>query len=242
MSILRNEKEPRSEASGSHKPKREWTRFKNRSGGTAHYKPEEASRTGNKPNKIRANVVSPTNQGPPKDKPQQGYKNNKQYTKHVKKLSRKQIDMLRAEGKCFNCREAGHKQRNSPRLQSMKPPKMAIKAGAIGFTLLEKLVETSEESDVWVGSMLIIRNDPITEELAELKEIEFEAHRLCKEAWGEDPLWYQEETRFECKYSVCGCDKEVDICNWVTGEIRTIAIDKIGNPAFNITVNCLPSV
>ena len=104
------------EASGSRKPKREWTRFKNRSGGTAHYKPREVSQTGNKPNKIQANAVSPMNQGPLRDKPQQGYKNNKQYTKDDKKLSRKQMDMLRAEGKCFNCREAGHKQRNCPRL------------------------------------------------------------------------------------------------------------------------------
>ena len=145
------------------------------------------------------------------------------------------MDMLRAEGKCFNCREAGHEQRNCPRLQSMKLPMTAIKAGAIGFASLEKLVEMSEESDIWVGSMSIVRNDPIAEELVELEEIEFEAHRLCEEAWGEDPLWYQEETRFECKYSVCASNKEVDICNRVIGEIRTIAIDKISNPAFNIT-------
>ena len=104
----------------------------------------------------------------------------------------------------------------------MKPPKTAIKAGAIGFALLEKLAKTSEESDVWVRSMSIARNDPIMEELVELKEIEFEAHRLCKEAWGEDPLWYQEETRFECKYSVCASNKEVYICNQVIGEIRMI--------------------
>ena len=83
--------------------------------------------------------------------------------------------------------------------------------------------------------MSIVRNNPIMEELAELEEIEFEAHRLCEEAWGEDPLWYQEETRFECKYSVCASNKEVDICNQVTGKIRTIAIDKIGDPAFDIT-------
>ena len=234
VSILRNEKEPRSEASGSRKPKREWTWFKNRSGGTAHYKPREASRTGNKPDKIWANTVSLTNQGSSRDKPQQGYKNNKQYTKDDKKLSRKQMDTLRAEGKCFNCREAGHKQRNCPRLQSMKPPKMAIKVGVIGFASLEKLAEMSEESDVWVGSMSIVRKDLIVEELAELEEIEFGAHRLCKEAWGEDPLWYQEETQFECIYSVCASNKEVNICNRVIGEIRTITIDKISNPAFNI--------
>ena len=138
------------------------------------------------------------------------------------------------EGKCFNCREAGHEQRNCPKLQSMKPPRMAIKAGAIRFALLEKLVETSEESNVWVRSMLIARNDLIMDKLAELEEIKFKAHRLCKEAWGEDPLWYQEETWFKCKYSICVSNKEIDICNQMTGKIRTITIDKIGDPAFNI--------
>ena len=158
-SILRNEKEPRSEASGSQKPKREWTRFKNRSRGTTHYKPGEVSWTGNKPNKIQVNVVSPTNQGPPKDKPQQGYKNNKQYTKDDKKLSRKQMGMLRAEGKCFNCREAGHEQRNCPRLQSMKPPKTAIKAGAIGFASLEKLAETVTNTIAYLKNITHLPRD-----------------------------------------------------------------------------------
>ena len=233
-SILRNEKEPRSEASGSCKPKREWTRFKNRSRGIAHYKPGEAGQTGNKPYKIQANTVSPMNQGPPRDKPQQGYKNNKRYTKDDKKLSRKQMDKLRVGGKCFNCREAGHEQRNCPKLQSMKLLRTAIKTRVIRFALLEKLAEMSEESDVWVRSMSIIRDDLIMDKLVELKEIEFEAHRMCEEAWGEDPLWYQEETRFECKYSVCVSDKEVDICNQMTEEIRTITIDKISNLSFDI--------
>ena len=95
----------------------------------------------------------------------------------------------------------------------MKLPRMAIKAGAIRFASLEKLVEMSEESDIWVRSMLIVRDNPITDKLVELEEIEFKAHRLYEEAWGEDPLWYQEETQFECKYSICATDKEVDICN-----------------------------
>ena len=47
----------------------------------------------------------------------------------------------------------------------MKLPRMAIKAGVIGFTSLEKLAETSEESDVWVRSMSIVRNNPIMDKL-----------------------------------------------------------------------------
>ena len=156
-SILRNEKEPWLEASGSRKPKREWTRFKNRSGGTTHYKPREASRTGNKPDKIWANTVSPTNQGPLKDKPQQGYKNNKQYTKDDnKKLSRKQMDTLRAESKCFNCREAGHEQRNCPKLQSMKLPRMVSRIRK----LTSKITQVCQDiRDIKLRRLLITRLD-----------------------------------------------------------------------------------
>ena len=36
----------------THKPKREWTRFKNRNGGTKHYKPEDPDRAQNNPGKV----------------------------------------------------------------------------------------------------------------------------------------------------------------------------------------------
>ena len=58
---------------------------------------------------------------------------------------------------------------------------------------------------------------------------------MCEKAWGEDPLWHQEETQFKCKYSICVSNKEIDICNQTTGKIRMITIDKMSNPAFNIT-------
>jgi hypothetical protein len=57
---------------GGKRPKREWTRFKNRTGGNQHYKPgnQDDKQGGNRTDKVRANAVSPPNA--PKPKPKQG--------------------------------------------------------------------------------------------------------------------------------------------------------------------------
>ena len=85
---------------GNNKPKREWTRFKNRNGGNKNFKPGESESAKGSLEKIRANATSP--QEPQKDKP-------KPRANH-KKLSRAKMDELRAKGRCFNCREKGHEQ------------------------------------------------------------------------------------------------------------------------------------
>ena len=80
-----------------------------------------------------------------------------------KRISREQMNILRAERKCFNCRERGHKQWNCLELNSMKPPKPAIKAGAMSFIKMEELAERKARADVYVGSIGIIGSDPIKE-------------------------------------------------------------------------------
>ena len=47
---------------------------------------------------------------------------------------------------------------------------------------------------VYFGQVSIKEEDPITDELKEFEDVEFRVHRKCEEAWGEDPLWYNEET------------------------------------------------
>ena len=80
-----------------------------------------------------------------------------------KRISREQMNVLRAEGKCFNCWERGHEQWNCPELNSMKPPKPAIKAGAMSFVKREELAERKAKVDIYVGSISIIGSDPIKE-------------------------------------------------------------------------------
>jgi len=125
-------KEPEHQMGGdSSKPKREWTRFKNRNGGNRNFKPgtsEEKPHTA-KSEKVHANAMSPQNASEYKPKP----------GSNMKRLPRSKLDELRAEGKCFNCRQPGHEQRNCPRLQSMKPPRPAVQSGSISFARMEKL-------------------------------------------------------------------------------------------------------
>jgi len=135
-----------------HRPKREWTRFKNRTGGNKHYKPGDRENQ-NAPDKVRANAVSPqnSNQRPFEQRPRAG--------PSQQKLSRAKLDELRAEGKCFNCKEKGHEQRNCPKLNSLRPPRSAIKTGSISFAKMEKLADRKEKADLYSGYIAVIEPD-----------------------------------------------------------------------------------
>ena len=150
--------------------------------------------------------------------PQNALENKPRGGHSPRKLSRAKLDELRAKGKCFNCRQIGHKQRNCPKLQSMKPPKQTVNTGSIRFAKMEKLVEQKEQANVYLRNITMTGSDPISDKLKEFKELKFKIHRLCKEAWGEDPLWYHEETHFNCKYGVDVDGQEFTIWNFVNGE------------------------
>ena len=119
-------------------PKREWTRFKNRTGGNQHFKPNsrEEKQAPNKPERVQANAVSPQN-----TPEQKNYSNL-----HCKKISRAKLDTLRAEGRCFNCKEVGHKQQNCPKLNSMKPPATTIRTGSVNLVWMDRLAEQKEKA------------------------------------------------------------------------------------------------
>ena len=70
----------------------------------------------------------------------------------------------------------------------MKLPKSAINAGSIRFASLERLAEKKDQADAYVRSMTIIGSDPVMDKLRESEEIKLRVHRLCEDAWGEDPL------------------------------------------------------
>ncbi|KAF9642004.1 hypothetical protein BDM02DRAFT_3133401 [Thelephora ganbajun] len=99
---------------------------------------------------------------------------------------------------------------------------------------MEKLANRKEKADAYVGSMSLIETDPITEELQVIEELEFKVHQLCKEAWGEDPLWYNEEMCPDCKYSISVDDKEITVWDFVNRGNRTFARSELDNPEFNI--------
>ena len=218
--------------------KREWTRFKNRSGGNKNYRPGNNDKSNqNKSDKIRANAMSPQSApGPSQQKPPNQNNNGQKpkFNPNHKKLSREMMNALRVEGKCFNCREKGHEQRNCPKLESMKPPKPHIKAGSIRFADLEELSNRKDQADLYSGHISVTASDPIADELREIEEDELRVHRLCELAWGEDPLWHTEETRPDCKYSVGVEGDEITVWDFANGGSRTFDRRDIDDPKFDI--------
>ena len=218
-------RKPRAEGDKK-QPKREWTRFKNRTRGNKPYKPgeKEDKQTPNKSDKVRANAVSPQNPTEQKDKP----------NPRNKKLSRSKMDTLRAEGKCFNCQQTGHEQRNCPKLNSMKPPKPIIRTGAMSLANMDKLAKQKDEADIYFGHISIQEADPIAEDLSELEELEFRVHQMCEQVWGEDPLWYNEETRPDCRWSIAADDLEITVYDFENGGNRSFPRESIEDPNFSI--------
>ena len=145
------------------------------------------------------------------------------------------MDELRAQGRCFNCQETGHEQRNCPKLSSMRPPKPAVRTGAVNLTKMDKLAAKKEKADVFLGNVSMMEHDLIAEELQEFKEVELRVHRLCEEAWGEDPLWYTEETRADCRWDVVADNEEVTIADFKNGGNRTFPREALENPEFCVT-------
>ena len=153
---------------------------------------------------------------------------------HRKKISRAKLDTLRAEGRCFNCKEVGHEQRNCPRLNSMKPPATTIRTGSVNLVRMDRLAEQKEKADIYVGQISMSEVDLITKELQRFKEIEYRVHSLCEEAWGEDPLWHNEETRHECRWSVGADEQEITVWDFEKSIKRTFPMSSIKEPGFNI--------
>ena len=140
---------------------------------------------------------------------------------------------VRAQGKCFNCYEMGHEQRNCLKLNAMKLPRPTVRTGVINLSKMDKLAK-KDRADIYVCHVSIKEADMIAGELEELKEIKYRVHKMCKEAWGEDPLWYNEETRPECRWSVGADELEVTVWDFENGGNRTFSRDDLNNPDFKI--------
>ena len=143
---------------------------------------------------------------------------------------RSKLDELRVQGKCFNCYETGHEQRDCLKLNVMKLPKPAVRTGVVNLSKIDKLAEKKNRADIYVRQVSI-KEDSIKEEL---KEIKFRVHRMCEEAWGKDPLWYNEETRPNCCWSVGADDLEITIWDFKNCRNRTFLRDDLDDPSFKI--------
>ena len=124
--------------------------------------------------KVQANAMSPQNMTrseiPSTSQNPSGSK--RRFGQDLPRLSREKLDTLHAEGRCFHCREIGHGQRNCPELSTMKSPQPTNKAGAISFAKMEELARLEEEADVYVGSLGIIKDNPVTEDFRRFEYLE----------------------------------------------------------------------
>ncbi|KAJ3480573.1 hypothetical protein NLI96_g8248 [Meripilus lineatus] len=122
---------------------RTWGRFQSRTTGPEPIKPAEQhhnGQKGNNPSKSSTETKEKTHQNRPKE----------QKPPRPNKLSKEERDRLRAEGKCFNCKETGHESRNCPKRKTAKAP--TIQAGSIRFNNIEKLAKKARDTEVGVAS------------------------------------------------------------------------------------------
>jgi hypothetical protein len=116
----------------------------------------------------------------------------------------------------------------------MRPPRPFIKSGSISLAKLDKIAERKERADVYVGNVTITEPDPIADEIRRHEEIALQVHRLCEDAWGADPLWYIEETRPDCRFSVEANDEEITVWDFMNKRDRTFDRNDIEKPGFSI--------
>ena len=87
-------------------------------------------------------------------------------------------DQLRADGKCFDCEEYGHTQRNCPRLHSMQRP--TVNAANVEPVRQEWLVKVCDSPDVRVN---LVTFDLEGKEDDATNVIHL-AYALCVNGWG----------------------------------------------------------
>jgi hypothetical protein len=158
-------------------PERKWGRFANRTNGTQPYRPdngEGGSRPRERTGRVRVNAMTPQPQTE-RPRPQ-----NEGRRKQGRKLSRAKRDELRAAGKCFQCEETGHGQRDCPKLNSMRRP--AVTVNNVDLARLERLSSARGFADIRVGSMAFGGEGAMQGATGPERRV----YRLCATEWGRD--------------------------------------------------------
>jgi hypothetical protein len=174
-------------------PERSWGRFANRTGGPQRWKPSgegEGSESRPKSDRVRANAVSPQHSN------EQGRPQERGHQKRGRRISRAKRDQLRAAGKCFQCEEAGHDQRNCPKLHSMRRPEV----NAVELARRERLTKPKDAPNLRVSSVgLTMEGESIEDDATDSMR---RAYELCANEWGVDDSWLDVQTRLSSRYGI----------------------------------------
>ena len=216
---------------GEKPSERKWGRFENRTSGPQPYRPADGvGEYGHKArsDRVRANAVTPQQPA------EQSGTQNRERRMHGRKISRAKRDQLRAAGKCFQCEEVGHDQRNCPRLNSMKRPMM--KAGNIEIARMERLSNVREPADIRVNSMLLDLEGEHDDATAAMRR----AYELCAVEWGTDDRWLDVRTRATSRYGIyqydTGFGDLVEIVDRAQPGVGTLEIEvnRFADPNFRL--------
>ncbi|KAJ3474431.1 hypothetical protein NLI96_g12462 [Meripilus lineatus] len=127
------------------RPGRGWGRFKNRTNGPENVKQAEQTTAKHETTLKPANSAKKPENSPKGNQENSQNKKGKDSPRERKNpLSREERDRLRAEGRCFNCRDVGHESRNCPKRKTAKAP--TVHAGSVRFDKLEQLAKQARQT------------------------------------------------------------------------------------------------
>ena len=213
---------------------RTWGRFANRSSGPRPYRPSREDghqARGEGRERVRANAVTPQ----PRAGPSRTEGRHAKRAQRGKKISREKRDQLRAEGKCFQCEQQGHSQRDCPELNTLRPPRMRV--NNVEIARLERLAKAKDKADLQVGHVSL-ETDTVEDDATPTMQ---KVYQQCADIWGSDEKWSNPETRYDSKYRIyqysTGKGDLVEIRIQDKPEIGTFEIDveRFNDPEFVLT-------
>ena len=171
---------------------RTWGRFANRTSGPKPYHPHKEEDKPEAKDRVRANAITPQPRaGPSRQNEQRQYKQRR-----GRKVSRTKRDQLRAEGKCFQCEQPGHSQRDCPELNTMRPP--VVRSNRVEIARLERLSKNRDRADLQVGSVVL--QPGIAEDDSTL--VMRLTYQRCASRWMPDGHWLNPESRWASLYGI----------------------------------------
>ncbi|OSD01905.1 hypothetical protein PYCCODRAFT_1354674, partial [Trametes coccinea BRFM310] len=152
-------------------PGRSWGRFASRSEGPEPFQPHHNRREGElspakeqhqRSERQAQSGLKRSSHGAPKPAQRNADRSNK--------MSPEERDRLRAEGRCFSCKETGHQSSNCPARKTARAPPPTgsrIHVGAVNFARLDELAEHVKELDkdsLYAGAVSLKADPGVSEQ------------------------------------------------------------------------------
>ncbi|KAJ7208904.1 hypothetical protein GGX14DRAFT_566600 [Mycena pura] len=127
--------------------------------------------------------------------------------KRTNMLSREERERLRAEGRCFTCKEVGHESRNCPQRQTAKPP--TAKTSSVKLSSLEQRATAAREAEIRVSTMRVIPG-----------EVQLEGGSVCSDSEEQQTYLVKLfESYYDCsadleRFTAIDYDDSIEITDW----------------------------